>query len=71
MEITHVPKEPCARYFEWALTEQNDLYPRGFTDSPAHAVGGLPDYFCIHSHDYRKVDCVFINFVFFTTFLHF
>lgn len=56
MEITHIPKEPCAKYFEWALTQQNQLYPPNFTDSPAHAVGGLPEYFCIHTADYHKVE---------------
>lgn len=64
MEITHIPKEPCAKYFEWALTQQNQLYPANFTDSPAHAVGGLPEYFCIHTADYHKVES--LNVCFFT-----
>lgn len=55
MEITHLPKDPCAKYFEWALCVANEVYPEGFTDHPDHVVGGLPGYFCIHTHDYHKV----------------
>lgn len=54
MKLTHVPKNPCAPFFEWALAKQNQVYAPGFTQSPQHSVAGMPNMFCINTDDYKR-----------------
>ena len=55
LALTHVPKDPCAPFFEHALSIRSGAYPAGFTDSPTHAVAGMPHMFCLNTSDYTKV----------------